>query len=393
MKIAMMTNNYKPFIGGVPVSVERLSESLRKLGQEVVVFAPRYEGFSTNETEVRFRSVRPGIYGGFAVPDSLDPAIEEAFAAGNFDVIHVHHPMLIGNTALHLSGKYDVPIVFTYHTRYEQYLHYIKLSGAKKLVPAYIKAFANRCDGVIAPTKGMKQYLETIGVHTPVNILPTGLCEDSYRIEEEKVKALRRRLLGDKKHLYCTVSRLAKEKNIDFLLESLACFKKNGNSDFKLALIGEGPQEKHLRNLAKQLDLEEEIVFVGKRPNCEIKNYCAAAELFLFASTTETQGIVSLEAMAAKTPVLAVCATGTRDIVVNEENGYMTGEDTAEFAGQLERLKNEKLLEKLKEGAIKTAQEYHAERIALSALDCYSAAIYEHAKAKGERTAVLSHVS
>ena len=130
MKIALMTNNYKPFIGGVPISVERLAEGLRKEGHEVMVFAPTYneqhEDFQEEIGVVRYHSLIKGVTGGVVIPNPIDPKIEREFKEGDFDIIHVHHPIAIGNTAIFLSKKYKVPLVFTYHTRYEQYLHYLK---------------------------------------------------------------------------------------------------------------------------------------------------------------------------------------------------------------------------------------------------------------------------
>ena len=117
MKIAMMTNSYKPFIAGVPVSIERLSRSLQARGHEVVVFAPSYDEQEEEKNVVRYKALLRGVACGFSVPDSLDSKIEKSFKEGNFDVIHVHHPMLIGRTAQYLSWKYHVPLVFTYHTR------------------------------------------------------------------------------------------------------------------------------------------------------------------------------------------------------------------------------------------------------------------------------------
>ncbi len=383
MKIAMMTNNYKPFMGGVPISVERLSDSLRKLGHEVTVFAPTYGTVGAEEAEgnvVRCRNLLSGVYGGFSVPDGFDPAVAEAFARERFDVIHVHHPVAMGNAALHLSRRFHVPLVFTYHTRYEQYLHYLKLSGAKRLVPAYIRYFVGHCDGLIAPSPGMKRYLEGIGVTVPVTVLPTGLPEESFHPEKEKAAALREELAAGGKRLFVCTARLAKEKNIDFLLESLALYKRSTGEDFVLALVGEGPQEKHLRRRVEELGLDAQVRFAGRVENREIVNYCAAADLFLFPSTSETQGIVSLEAMAAGTPVLAVRATGAEDIVTDGKNGYMTGEDPADFAGKLaELLADEKKLAVLREGARQTARGYEADRIARRALDCYRSAIEAHA--------------
>lgn len=383
----MMTNNYKPFVAGVPVSVERLTESLRDLGHEVVVFAPTYKGMKEEEGVVRYRSVVKGVCCGAAVPDCLDPGIEKAFEEGNFDMIHVHHPMLIGWTALHLSKKYHVPIVLTYHTRYEQYLHYVGLSCAKNILPAYVRKFASRCDGVIAPTPGMKEYLEGLQVNAPVFVLPTGIGKEGFLPEEEKVRRLRTELVGDKRHLFVTVARLAKEKNLEFLLDSLAIRKEFQKADFKLALIGEGPEKCHLQEYAEKLRLENEVIFVGKVPNCEIKNYCAAAELFLFSSTSETQGIVSLEAMAVGTPVLAVEATGTRDIVRNGENGWMTQESASEFARKLDWLLENSAdrIAPLRQGAKQTAACYGEQATAMRAVACYREAEKAHCEKKAQK--------
>lgn len=374
MKIAMMTNNYKPFIGGVPISIERLSQALRAQGHEVVVFAPSYKNQTEEENVVRYRSLIKGVAKGASVPDRFDAKIEQEFAKGDFDVIHVHHPMLIGRAAMHLSKKYNVPIVFTYHTRYEQYLHYIKASFLAKAVPYYIKEFTDGCDMVFAPTPLMQSYLQEIGSKAQSEVLPTGLEEDSFIIEEEKAKELREKLLGDKKYLFCSIARLAKEKNIDFIFRVLAKRKAEGKADFKFALIGEGPKRKELEKLAEELDLREEVIFVGKVPNSQVKNYCKASDLFLFASLSETQGIVLLEAMAAGTPVLAVRATGVCDIVQNGRNGFMTSQSENEFYNCLDRMLTQPR-GCLERGALETAMEYRMEKIASLAAIHYRQAI------------------
>ena len=184
MKIAMMTNNYKPFIAGVPISVERLSDGLRANGHEVVVFAPDYEGQEEEKYIVRYRALIKGIVNGFSVPNSFDPHIERRFREGHFDVIHVHHPMLIGRTALYLSKKYRVPLCFTYHTRYEQYLHYIGAEFIQNAVPNYVNRYADKCDLVFAPTQSMQEYLEKNGCEvTYLDVDENGL------VSPEAVKA------------------------------------------------------------------------------------------------------------------------------------------------------------------------------------------------------------
>lgn len=387
MKIAMMTNNYKPFVAGVPISIERLTESLRAQGHEVVVFAPDYEGQEEETDVIRYKALIKGVSGGFSVPNSLDRKIEHKFREGNFDLIHVHHPMMIGRTALYLSQKYQVPLVFTYHTRYEQYLHYIGLSKLRKIIPAYIRNYTRSCDLVLAPTLLMKDYLKQIQVGTEVKILPTGLPESSFQHDKEKAARLREQLAGDKKYLFCTVARLAEEKNLTFLLRCMKRYKDIKGDDFRLALVGDGPKRKELKKLTDVLGLEKEVIFVGKAANEEIKNYCHAADLFLFSSLTETQGIVLLESMAAGTPVLALKATGTEDVVVNGKNGYMTSVSEnagtpetlslaeMEFTDRLMDILEKKEIDILRQGALETARNYDCGRIAHDAAAAYIQAI------------------
>lgn len=377
MKIAMMTNNYKPFVAGVPVSVERLSDGLRANGHEVIVFAPDYEGQEEEAHVIRYRALVKGVVNGFSVPNSLDPNIEKRFREGHFDVIHVHHPMLIGRTALYLSGKYRVPLCFTYHTRYEQYLHYIGAEFLQNAVPNYVNRYASRCDLVFAPTPSIQEYLGEIGIRTESAVLPTGLAKENFEVEEAEAAYLRDVLLGGRKYLFCTVARLAREKNLDFLFRVLAERKKKHGADFRLALVGEGPQKEQLCRCAEELGIREDIAFIGAVPNEKVKNYCKAADLFLFSSQSETQGIVLLEAMAAATPVLAVKAPGVRDVVVEGKNGYMTDVSEIEFENRLELLLRQDRTY-LEQGAMETAQKYEIQEIAKRAAVYYNIAIRNH---------------
>ena len=188
-----------------------------------------------------------------------------------------------------------------------------------------------------------------------------------------------------RKHLFVSVSRLAKEKNVEFLIRSVKLIKERRGSDFKLLLVGDGPERKHLQRLAEELGVQEEIVFVGAVPNEEIRNYCHAADLFLFASRSETQGIVLIESMAAGTPVLAVRATGTEDVVICGENGYMTNVSEIEFSEKLMDILEKKELQILTEGAKKTADNYRSDLIAAKAEKIYMEAIRRRARKEEER--------
>jgi 1,2-diacylglycerol 3-alpha-glucosyltransferase len=405
MRIAMFTNNYKPFIGGVPISIERLANGLRSLGHIVYIFAPEYETRTEDETYIiRYKTFQKKMKNGFVYPNSFDPAIEEKFTSLCFDVIHVHHPMMIGQTALYLSKKYQIPLAYTYHTRYEEYLHYFKffekierdieknissiaikkaenkmlLYSKSVLVPKLIRIFTNNCDLVFAPTKMMKENLIERGTRTPIEVLPTGLLSSSFIEDEKKSEEIRRKYKNGKKYLLCTTARLEREKNLEFLLRGIAELKIQLEGCFQVLILGDGKQRKELEELVKQLEIEDVISFIGSVPNEEIKDYQFASDLFLFSSKSETQGIVLLEAMAARNPVIAVKASGVVDVVENGKNGFMTEENISEWAkAAADVLVNPFLYDSLKEGAKYTAEQYQTREIAHIAQEVYKEMIQE----------------
>jgi len=379
MKIALMTNNYKPFIGGVPVSIERLKRGLEAQGHRVTVFAPTYEeqnGKAEEENVFRYATLMKHFIGGIVLPNPFDRRIEQEFRRQNFDVIHVHHPMLIGRTAVYLSRKYHIPLVFTYHTRYEQYAGcYTKSRLIEKLTPLYLQSFLRHCSFIFAPTESIRQYLTQIcGVPAErVGILPTGLEESCFHVSAEAKAALRKRFGAENIPLFITVSRMAQEKNVTFLLKSLALFKQRSGKPFRMLMIGEGPDRAAYEALSASLGLQQEVCFTGQLPNDEIAPYYAAADLFLFASATETQGIVILEAFAGGTPVAAVDAPGVRDLVENGRNGILTAQDPYVFAQKLEELAGDTQLQsRMAENAVGTALLYREEAVALKAVYYYN---------------------
>lgn len=353
MRIAMFTNNYKPFIGGVPVSIEQLSDGLRALGHTVYIFAPDYGVEETDEYVIRYRTLYQKEDKSLMVGDCFDREVERRFRELSFDVIHVHHPMLSGYTALYLGKKYGVPVAYTYHTRYEEYLHYFKFFqemqkhdrvfrgvtrySREVLVPKYMTAFAKQCDLIFAPTNLMRDLMLKQGVDTRITILPTGLRDSAFVRDEERAAAIRARYLGDRKYLFCTIARLEKEKNLDFLLDGIREMKAQMGDSFCVMVIGDGSEREHLTARVEAEGLSGQVAFLGRIPNAEIRDYQFASDAFLFASKSETQGIVLLEAMASGSPVIAVKASGVVDVVRNGFNGYMTGESVSEWVAAVRR--------------------------------------------------------
>lgn len=378
MRIAMFTNNYKPYIGGVPVSIEHLAEALRGRGHTVYVFAPTYENQVEEPYVIRYPAF-PIKIAGAPVPNILTGMFLKKVQELEIDVIHVHHPAIVGNVALSIRKKLGIPVVFTYHTRYEAYLHYIngleKVEQSTGFINWYLHHFCNQCDLLIAPTPGIRDYLQKEQLSTPVQVMPTGIPAESFTPELVKENAIRQQYLSGADYLTCTVSRLAEEKNLDFQIRGLACLKrllKKKGKNFRHMMIGHGPEKNKLIRQIEELGLTENIIFIGNVDNRKIKNYQAAADAFLFTSKSETQGIVLLEAMAVGNPVIAVEATGVRDVVEDGVNGYLTKEDTYWWAERIRMVLEEvEKREEMGRAARRTAELYSEEEVARLAEQYY----------------------
>lgn len=402
-----MTNNYKPITGGVPISIERLAKGLEALGHEVTIFAPTYAGQETapgdvrEENVFRYATCMKHFIGGIVLPNPFDARIEKEFREHPYDIIHVHHPMLIGRTAVHLSRKYNIPLVFTYHTRYEQYAKYYTggILRLGRIMPLYLHAFMKHCNIVFAPTAGMREYLTDSCRISPgkTEILPTGIEGKNFHANVGQCDEIRRRYGAENMPLLLTVSRMAKEKNVDFLLESLAKVKALYGRSFRVLMVGDGPDRNTLQQRSVQLGLQDIVVFAGTVPNEQIAPYFQAADGFLFASKTETQGIVVLEAFAGATPVVAVRASGVEDLVDDGVNGILTGEDTDEYAARLTDFLKGTYGEEgvgryreMSENALQKAALYREEAVALKAVHYYNRAYDEKAKV-GNGRPVFKH--
>ena len=409
MRIALMTNNYKPVVGGVPISIERLAGGLKELGHEVTIFAPTYreadfpEG-SLEQDVFRYSTCLNRFVGGIVLPNPFDLRIEREFRKQRYDIIHVHHPMLIGRTAVYLSRKYCVPLVFTYHTRYEQYVRsYTKgMLKMDRIMPLYLRRFLRHCDFVFAPTEGMQEYLtDTCKVRrSRTGILPTGIERKNFDIDPEEGRSIRRQYGGEKIPFLLTVSRMAGEKNVGFLLESLARVKALYGKPFRMLMVGDGPDREALRRRSEELGLGDTVVFAGAVPNQEIAPYFKAADGFLFASKTETQGIVVLEAFAGATPVIAVRASGVEDLVDDGVNGILTEEDSREYAEKvtvfLESLdsdccagQSQEAYRQMSANAYRKGVLYREEAVALKAVHYYNSVIAENAMQKKRNIRLL----
>lgn len=333
MRLALFTNNYLPFRGGVTTSVEMLRCGLEERGHEAWVFAPRFRRATADgDRVVRYPSVPAATYPEFplAVPFSL--RIGRLARQLEFDVFHAHHPFLLGPAARRLARRHRRPLVFTYHTRYDKYAHYVPVR--RSLVEAAAvrlsTAFAARADAVIAPSAVIRDELQARGVTVPVAVVPTGV--DLERFAPGDRGAARRALgLDARDMIVLYVGRLDREKSVDKVV--LAFDRIAGTLPrSRLVLVGHGTEAERLRRLAAGLAVADQVHFLGARPHAALVPCYQAADLFLFASETETQGLVLAEAAACGVPAVAVDAPGCEEVVRDGETGVLTKGDSVALA-------------------------------------------------------------
>jgi 1,2-diacylglycerol 3-alpha-glucosyltransferase len=343
MRILLISDVYFPRVNGVSTSIRTFVRELQAMGHEVCLIAPDY-GVATEDEHWIIRIPARKIY--FDPEDRLmkqGPALEKLIELRrrDFDLIHVHTPFAAHYLGLKLSRLLDVPCVETYHTFFEDYLHhylpFIPVAMARWLARVISKRQCNAMQGIIAPSQPMLDILRIYGVKTTGAVIPTGLLPKSFeRSDSASFRA--RHGIARNRPLALFVGRVAYEKNIDFLLHMTVELRKY-QPDVLLVIAGEGPAEESLHSLGKALGLQDNLKFIGYLDRNRELNACySAADVFVFASKSETQGLVLLEAMAQGTPVVALAELGTRSILIEGQGALIAEENEASFAASVNSL-------------------------------------------------------
>ncbi|WP_135227618.1 glycosyltransferase family 4 protein [Deinococcus fonticola] len=312
LRIGLFTDTFLPDQNGIVTSVCLLSEQLAERGHHVEVVAPDFPDYLDHRPDVRrVSSIRYTFLPTYRLAWPTRRHFEQ-----KYDLIHTHTPLTLGLAGVRLTRKWDIPHVATYHTHLSAYTHYVPGLGAidrtVKLVPRFVGQVYGKADAVITPSAEMIPDLRAWGVPHPV-VIPTSIDPVALNAAPPIVSPWpegKRRLL--------TVGRLAREKRFDLVLDALARLP-----DAHLVVLGEGPERLHLEHHAAKLGILERVTFLGVRPWTEIGAYYRLAELFLFASDSETQGLVLQEAQLMGVPVVAVGARGTLSSVESGYSGYL----------------------------------------------------------------------
>jgi 1,2-diacylglycerol 3-alpha-glucosyltransferase len=340
--IGFFTDSYLPRTSGVVRAVAASAEQLRLRGHRVTIVAPSFTGHTDADRDViRVPSVTPPGHPDFPVAVPYPGASVRAVRALGLDVVHTHSPFLLGGFGWWTARSLGRPVLFTYHTRYDEYAHYAPLVGefARPFLAAYATAYCNRCDCVLAPVPSIAALLRESGVRTRVVSVPSASVDTAAfaaAAQTDGRGAAVRATFGIPAGapLLVFVGRLAREKNAGLLVAALAALP----SDTWLLLVGDGPDRPLLEAQARDRGVAGRTILAGTQPPVVVAGALAAADVFVFPSTTETLGLAMLEAMAAGCPVVAVQAPASSDVLRDGETGRLVPGDPAAFAGAVREL-------------------------------------------------------
>lgn len=392
MRIGIFTDTYPPFINGVSTSVAMLQKALEKKGHEVFIVTVNTKTLNyTYENEnkiIRVPGIPIGIFD-YRLTGIYPLRAIEKIRKWDLDVIHSHTEFGVGTFARIIAKQLDIPLVHTYHTMYEDYIHYITggyFNGAGKKIVEYLTKFY--CDKtateLIVPTKKTYDlFKQKYKVDRNVHIIPTGIEIERFYKEKytnEEIDLLRKQVgISPKDFVIMFVGRLGKEKSVDFLIKNHRDLVKT-NKNAKLLIIGDGPYADAFKKLVVKYDLSANVIFTGKVPWEDISKYYQLTDIFTTASRTETQGLTVIEAMAASKPVVCVLDESFKDAVVDGLNGYFF-DNKKEYINAIKLLmKDHLLLERLGNQARISSEVHSSKYFAEKVLDVYKIAIGPNVK-------------
>lgn len=377
MNILMISDVYFPRINGVSTSIQTFRTEFIKKGHQVTLITPDYQQpQEENESVYRIPAKR-------VICDPEDRMMRysdilkltETLRKNSFDLVHIQTPFIAHYAGIELAKRLNLPVITTYHTFFEEYLyHYIPFlpkAALRWAAKYFTRSQCKQVKTVIVPSSAMRDTLKNYDVNSPITIIPTGIQLDIFN-GGDGARFRTQHCIPPDRPVLVHISRVAHEKNIDFLLHALVPIK-NTLPDILLIIAGEGPALPHLKSLATALKLDKHILFVGYLSRDQALLDCyKAGDLFIFASRTETQGLVLLEAMACGTPVVSTAVMGTKDILLPEHGAFIAEENHTDFANKVIQLLQDKDLRwSLSLEARAYAKKWSAHEFALKMLEFY----------------------
>ncbi|MBR5793262.1 MAG: glycosyltransferase family 4 protein [Anaerotignum sp.] len=379
MKIGIFSDTYFPQLNGVATSIRTLATALENRGHQVYIFTPSdprcYEGYDTLQV-VRLPSVPVHFVRDYRAGYVFSPFLARKIAELDLDIIHTQTEFCLGALGRFISTTQGIPLVHTYHTMYEDYVHYIGGGHiiSKDMVRDFSGIYCNTATAVIAPTGKTEQLLKSYGVTRPISVIPTGINTANFhknRFQPEEILELRKSLgLQADTPVIISIGRIAKEKSIDVVIAALPKLTEK-LPDLKMVIVGEGNEIENLGNYAESLGVGSHVMFTGGKPWEEIGKYYQLGNVFCSASVSETQGLTFAEAMAAGVPVVAKKDECIENIITDNVTG-MLFESNDELPDLLYRVLTDKeLSSRLSTASVKAMEALSVETFADSVETLY----------------------
>ncbi len=310
LRVGLFTECYSPIRNGIVASIDSLAHALRDRSHTAIVVTPEMPDHRDIDRDViRVPS--------FPLPTRTAYRLTMPFVPrtlGELSIVHAHSPFVTGWLGQRVARRNGIPLVFTYHTQLDAYAHYVpfEVRATRSAATTLTRGYANAADAVVVPTPAMERRLRDIGVRARIDVVPSGIDVAAF------AGGMRSQMLrasfgvGPQEKMLLFVGRLGREKNIELLIEAFAGVR-DGRA--RLVAIGDGPHRETLERLVARAGIADRVHFAGELPRERLPDVYASADLFTFPSRTETQGLVLVEALAARLPILAVDTPQTRDVV------------------------------------------------------------------------------
>ena len=374
MKIGIFTDTYNPVTSGVVTSINMLEQEMKKRGHEVFVFTTSKSiQPNDNQTLYMLNSIPLLIAKQYKnrIATFYSREIAKQIKEIGLDIVHTQTEFSVGAFGKIISRKYDIPFIHTYHTMWEDYVHYISpLKGRnirlKRLARTISRAFVRKAECVITPSNKTAKYLKykCKVKNKPIYVIPTGIdiapFKSSNFTEEERDNLKKSLGIKPNEKIILFLGRVASEKSIDVIMDIMPSIFEE-HPDYKFLIVGDGPSKKDLEEQARKLNIDKNVIFTGKVPWNEVPKYYNIGDVFVNASITETQGLTFIEAMSAEIPVVAKYAPNLSEFIHTNKNGILVKKNSDFKKAIIEVIENENLRKTLIRGGNETAKEYSIE--------------------------------
>lgn len=397
MRIGIFSDTYHPDINGVVTSIKMLEREMKKRGHEVFIFSPSKHEPTENQNLYMLKSIPLFVAKKFnyRIATFYSRPIAKEIKELNLDIVHTQSEFSLALFGKIISRKFSIPFIHTYHTMWEDYMHYIvPIKGTRNIYPKrfarnFSRNFVRKAECIITPSKKTEKYLKyrCQVKNKPIYIIPTGIDIEPFNpanFTDADRNNLKKQLgIEETEKVILFIGRIGEEKSVDHILLSMPEVFKQLN-DTKFVIVGEGPAKESLIEQANKLGIKDKVIFTGSVPWEQIALYYSIGDVFVNASLTETQGLTFIEAMASGVPVVARYAPNLAEFIRNNENGLLVKHEKEFAKSIITVLTNTQIADKLRKNGFITASQNSSKEFGDKLIEIYTQVINNYKLKKSD---------